>query len=279
MGSRDALRRVGAQLVAARDVRERERDLTADLLAAARLALKDEDAEERVAGLEMVMMGGVQMAVADPAILNDVADLMSDSDAGVRQMACQTLDHLEFEMSPPPTAPSAQLVPAFCAGRGVTPSFGARGLAAIANTCYSVEDALDCRLLDRAGSFNRKMPPPEALQALSTVLLGKDRTVPSFDSACRRTFAAAGSSKAVAELRRSGAAQEVLPHLADAARASTEAPIRQAAVDTLMHLGKRRARGGRPADLELRAAAMDGLSVSLRARSNKLMNELDDLFA
>ena len=37
--------------------------------------------------------------------------------------------------------------------------------------------------------------------------------------------------------------------------------------------------GGRPADLELRAAAMDGLSVSLRARSNKLMNELDDLFA
>lgn len=278
MGTRDALVRVGAQLVAARDVRERERDLTADLLAAARLALKHEDAEERVTGLEMVMMGGVQMAIADPAILSDVADLMSDSDAGVRQMACRALDHMEFEISPPPSAPSSQLVPAFGTAPEVTPSCGTRGLAALADTSSSVDGVLPCRLLDRVGSFNRKVPRPEALQALSTVLLGKDRKVVSFDSTCRRTFAAAGSSKAVAELRKSGVAEEVLPHLADAARASTEAPIRQAAVDTLMHLGKRR-KGGRAADLELRAAAMDGLSVSLRARSNKLMNDLDDLFA
>lgn len=286
-----------------------------ELLATAREAFLDSDPVERVAGLEIVMLGGQEMAMIDPAILQEVADLLTDEDPDVRRTAFLALDQLEAELSRPPSSNAEERQ---AVHRGA-----------------SFEDDQNMELLNRAGSFNRKMPREEAMQALSTILLGRKGA----------GFAAApGSLKAVADMRKAGVAKEVVPHLTDAVRASKEGPIRQAATDALMRLGMRQAthqkfgagqlvevlrtdgawspgtikkvtaslvtvsledgsfkdlppsmsekcirnmqpslslkpQVGECSDLELRAEAMDGLSAALKARSNKLLNELDDLQA
>jgi hypothetical protein len=267
-GANSSLKNAGAQIAARRPSRAEDNSVIAQVMNLARQGMRDANRMQRVAGLEMVMMGGKALVMQEPKIMSEVADLTRDADPEVSQTAYLVLDFLETELSrsdrqshasPPGSAPSSQLMVTSQSHHGNVSSFSSS-----ARPC-----TVDYGLLDRLGSFNRRLPGEEAMEVLKSAIVGSDG------------IGASGRLASKELKKQPGIAREVLPHLSDAVRASREAPIRKAAADTLLNLatGLPKAEGGsgRSVDLETQEEAMDGLSAALRARTNKLLNELADL--
>jgi len=267
-GSNSSLKNAGFQIAAPRPPVVEDSNIITQVLFLAREGMRDAHRLQRVAGLQMVMLGGKALVMQEPKVMSEVALLLCDKEHEVSKAAYQALDFLETELSrsdpqvandsPPGSAPPRSM--ATQKTRGSVSSFSSLARPFTA----------DYGLLDRLGSFNRRLPSQQAMEALNAVILGDDAL-----------GSEASGKLASRELRKQpGLAKEVLPHLTDAVRASREAPIRKAAADALLTLasGLSKAEGcGRSVDLFTQEEAMDGLSAALRARTGKLLNELANL--
>lgn len=270
-GSNASLKNAGLQISAPRMPTIDDSSIITQVLHLARQGMRDANHLQRIAGLEMVMLGGKALVMQEPKIMSEVALFLCDKDPEVSKTAYQALDFLEAELSrsgpsylndtPPGSAPTEMF-------RSLKSSSSIGSFSSSLPRPYTA----DYGLLDRLGSFNRRLPGQQAMEALSAVITGAD------------ALGLEASGKLVSkELRKQpGIAKEVLPHLTDAVRASREAPIRKAAADALLTLASGRPKAqaghcGKSLDLETQEEAMDGLSAALRARTSKLLSELADL--
>lgn len=200
-----------------------EGQLIAELLLEARKSMRHPDAALRIEGLEMVATCGTAVAEIDQGIFKELADMhANDSDPDVRRAALQTLDALQLELSLQneleTNAPKLE------------GDIDADDLAAI----LGIEQPVNYDWLVRAGCANRKLASPPAMEALAAILFDNESERPTTAG----SQLSVGCQQAIEDLERSGIAKEVLPLLADAARASPEESVRQAATTALMHFGR-----------------------------------------
>lgn len=257
-GSNSSLKNAGSQIAAPRFSGIEDSSVITQVLHLSRQGMSDANRLQRIAGLESVMLGGKALVMQEPKIMSEVARLCCDRDHEVSKAAYEALDYLETELSRSGSAPQSLLA-----------SKNSRRNIASAPSLSRPRTA-DYGLLDRLGSFNRRLPGQQAMEALNAVILGCDAL--GLEVPCRL------ASKDLK--KQPGLAKEVLPHLTDAVRASREAPIRKAAADALLDLAsglpKAEARG-KSVDLETQEEAMDGLAAALKVRTSKLLTELAEL--
>jgi len=267
-GSNSSLKNAGSQIAAPRFSGIEDSSVITQVLHLSRQGMSDANRLQRIAGLESVMLGGKALVMQEPKIMSEVARLCCDRDHEVSKAAYEALDYLETELS--------RSGPQF--GNDSPPGSAPQSLLASRNSRRNIASApslprprtADYGLLDRLGSFNRRLPGQQAMEALNAVILGCDAL--GLEVPCRL------ASKDLK--KQPGLAKEVLPHLTDAVRASREAPIRKAAADALLDLAsglpKAEARG-KSVDLETQEEAMDGLAAALKVRTSKLLEELAEL--